>query len=151
MTALDGAHFANLLLAGLLTGNEVGTWAVVHPALNTLPFEANLRPEQAITRRYGRFMPALMLLTIGSGILVVSLRPEPLSFALTGAGVLSFGVMLAVTLAGNLPINRRILGATLDTPPPTWWSLRRRWDRLHSARALLDVAGLGFFILGALA
>ena len=151
MTALDGAHFANLLLAALLVGNEVGTWAVIHPALNTLPFEANLRPEQAIVRRYGRFMPALMLLAIASGIVVVSLRPQSFSFALTLAGVLCLAVMLAVTLAGNVPINRKILEATLDTPPPTWWSLRRRWDRLHTARVVLDVAGLALFILGALA
>ena len=151
MTALDGAFFANLLLAGLLVGNELGTWAVIHPALNTLPFEANLRPEQAIVRRYGRFMPALMVLAIASGFVVLSLRPDAPSFALTLAGVLCLAAMLAITLTRNLPINRKILGATLDTPPPTWWSLRRRWDRLHTARVALDVAGFALFILGALA
>lgn len=151
MTVLDGAHFINLLLAALLVGNEVGTWAVIHPALSTLPFEANLRPEQAIVRRYGRFLPAVMLLTLASGVVVLSLRPESLSFTLTLAGVVCLGAMLAVTVAGNLPINRRILRATLDTPPPAWWELRRRWDRLHAARVLLDVAGLALLILGALA
>ena len=151
MTALDGARFTNLLLAALLVGNEVGTWAVVHPALNALPFQASLRPEQAIVRRYGSFMPALMLLTIGSGIVVVSLRPDAPSFVLALAGVFCLAAMLAVTLARNVPINRKILAATLDTPPPTWWSLRRRWDRLHTVRVTLDLAALALFILAALA
>ncbi len=151
MTTADGAAFVNLFLAGLLVGNEAGTWAVIHPALNALPFEANIRPEQAIVRRYGRFMPALMLLTIASGILVLSLRPQSPSFALTLAGVVCLVLMLAVTLAGNVPINRQILAATPDTPPPTWWSLRRRWDRLHAVRVLLDLCGLALFIVGALA
>ncbi len=31
--ALKIARFVNLLLAGLLAGNEFGTWAAVHPAL----------------------------------------------------------------------------------------------------------------------
>jgi len=32
--ALKIARFVNLLLAGLLAGNEFGTWAAVHPALD---------------------------------------------------------------------------------------------------------------------
>jgi uncharacterized membrane protein len=95
-------------------------------------------------RRYGSFMPALMLLTIGS------LRPGAPSSVLTLAGVFCLAAMLAVTLAGNVPINRKILAATLDTPPPTWWSLRRRWDRLHAVRVALDLVALVLLILAVL-
>ena len=150
MTLLDAACFANLFFAALLVGNEVGTWAVVHPALKTLPFEANVRPEQAIVRRYARFMPALMIPAIASGALVLALGSEGAAFALTLAGVACLTAMLAVTLLGNVPINRRILEASPDMPPPTWWWLRRRWDRLHSARVALDVAALSLLIAAVL-
>jgi hypothetical protein len=39
------ARFVNLLLAGLLTGNEFGTWAAVHPALGKLPVAERIRAE----------------------------------------------------------------------------------------------------------
>jgi len=32
------AALVNLLAAGVLTGNELGTWAVVHPAIAKLDF-----------------------------------------------------------------------------------------------------------------
>jgi Domain of unknown function (DUF1772) len=57
------------------------------------------------------------------------------SFFFTLAGMLCYMVMLAVTFAGNMPINRQVLG--LD---PAMISreeligLRRRWDRFHAAR-----------------
>jgi len=63
---LRAARFGNLLLASLLTGNEVGTWAAVHPALHALPPAAHIAAERAVTRRYGAFMPALMTGTLAS-------------------------------------------------------------------------------------
>lgn len=150
MSGLEVAQALNLLLAAVLVGNEVGTWAVVHPALNTLPFEAALRPEQAIVRRYGRFMPVLVPLTLASGVLVLSLGLSGISYRLTLAGVLCLAAMLAVTLVGNMPINRRLLSASLDTPPSAWWSLRRSWDRLHSVRVVFDIAALALLIAAVL-
>src|SRR3712207_3565218 len=57
---LKAAQFVNLLLTGVLTGNEFGSWAALHPALRELPQEAHVRSEQAVTRRYGKMMPALI-------------------------------------------------------------------------------------------
>ena len=45
-------RFANLTLAGMLAGNEFGTWAAVHPSLGKLGPEERIRAEQEITRRY---------------------------------------------------------------------------------------------------
>ena len=41
--ALKAARFANLFLTGVLTGNEFGSWAVLHPALRELPHQAHVR------------------------------------------------------------------------------------------------------------
>jgi hypothetical protein len=35
--ALKAAQFVNMLLTGVLTGNEFGSWAALHPALRELP------------------------------------------------------------------------------------------------------------------
>ncbi len=35
----DAVRLVNMLLAASLVGNELGTWAVVHPALHKLSFD----------------------------------------------------------------------------------------------------------------
>ena len=60
--------------------------------------------------------------------------------------------MLAITLTGNVPINRRTLELDPDTTPrEEFLELRARWDRLHAARNVLNLAGFGLALLGLLA
>lgn len=138
--APDLLYFLHLFAAGVLTGNELGTWAVVHPAIQRLPFAEEVHAEQEVTRRYGRFMPALMLITIVSGfVLAEGVDGTPGSLAL--AGSICFAAMLALTLVGNVPLNVRTLRFTETDPPEQWRAARPRWDRLHATRIALDVAG----------
>ena len=150
---VKSARLVNLILAGLLAGNEFGGWVAVHPALGSLPASEHVRAEQAVYRRYGKIMPFFMTSTIVSAIPVLSLTGDRKStafrFTLSGTGC--FVAMLLITLAGNVPINRRLL----DLPPQEvsydeFLELRKRWDRLHTLRNLLNIAGLCFSCLGAL-
>lgn len=126
--ALRIARLVNLVLAGLLTGNEVGTKAVVHPALDTLPPDARFRAERAVVGRYGRVMPVLMPLTMLSVVpILVAIRDRrSLAFRATLAAVAAYGAMVVVTVVGELPINRRLLDAPLQAPPADFAELRRR-------------------------
>lgn len=147
------ARFVNLMLASVLVGNELGGWAGVHPALYALPTGAHIRAEQAVTRRYGRLMPVVMTATIVSCVPVLSLTPDRRSAAYryTLGGMLAFLAMLGVTFTGNMPLNRRVLALSADNSPADWLALRARWDRWHTLRNILNVAGLGCLVLGALA
>ena len=52
--------------------------------------------------------------------------------------------MLGMTLALNMPINLAIFRWDDErADPERWRRLRRRWDRIHTARVLLDSAGFG--------
>ncbi len=151
--ALKAARFVNLILAGMLTGNEFGGRVAVHPALSNLPLRAHIQAEQAVYRRYGTIMPFLMTSTIVSAIPILSLSRDRRSAAyrFTFAGMVCFTAMLLVTLTGNVPINKRLL----ELPPQEetyeeFLELRKRWDRLHTVRNLLNIAGLSFSCLGAL-
>lgn len=145
------ARFVNLFLAGALTGNEFGGWAGLHPALYELPPEAHVRSEQAVTRRYGQIMPAFMIATIASFGPVLALSENRRSSRFATGGMLCYGAMLAVTFAGNIPINRRTLELDPETVPrKEFLELRRRWDTHHTARNLLNAAGLSCAILSAL-
>jgi hypothetical protein len=70
---LKVVRFVNLVLAGLLVGNEVGTKVAVHPALEGLSTPERIRAEQEVTRRYGEIMPLWMLSVIVSCLPVVAL------------------------------------------------------------------------------
>ena len=151
--ALKVMRFLNLLLTGVLTGNEFGGFAGFHPALYDLPTEAHARAERAITSRFGKLMPPFMTDAILSFVPILSLvrhRRSP-SFVFTLVGMLCFMAMLAVTFAGNMPINRRVL----ELDPATvsreeFIGLRRRWDRFHAARNVLNFLGFACTLLGAL-
>src|SRR3712207_1574206 len=149
---LKRARFFNLLLSGMMVGNEFGGWIAVHPALNTLPLTAHIAAEQAVVRRYKAVMPFWMMSAIVSAVPVLARiqdRRSP-SFRLTVAGMSCFIAMLIVTFCGNMPINNQILQLSPETPPANWKSLRKRWDRFHTLRNLLNIAGLSCLILGAL-
>ena len=151
---LKAAQFVNVLLTGVLTGNEFGSWAALHPALRELPHQAHVRSEQAITRRYGKMMPALMTGALVSFVPVLSLVSDrrSSSFLLGLAGMVCYATMLAITLTGNVPINRRTLELDPDTTPrEEFLELRARWDRLHTVRNVVNLAGFGLAILGVLA
>ena len=65
-------------------------------------------------------------------------RAATLTFAAAGC----FTTMLAMTLVLNMPINLAVLRWDEEHgDPERWRRLRRRWDRIHSARVLFDSAG----------
>ena len=125
-------RFLNLLLTGVLTGNEFGGFVGFHPALYELPTEAHARAERAITSRFGKIMPPFMTAAIVSFVPVLSLvrdRRSP-SFFFTLLGMLCYVAMLAVTFAGNMPVNRRMLEMDPSTiSGEELMEHRRRCDR----------------------
>ncbi len=151
---IKAARFVNLLLTGVLTGNEFGSWAGLHPALHELPQQAHVRSEQAVTRRYGKMMPTLMTGALVSFVPVLSLSSDrrSLSFLFGLVAMLCYATMLAITITGNIPINRRTLELDPDTASrEEFHELRARWDRLHTARNVLNLTGFGLTIIGVLA
>ncbi len=132
---------AALMLAGTLTGNELGTLAVIHPALARVPAPGYLLAEQSVTHRYGKVMPVLMTATtgaLGAAAAASAGRTRWLFTAAAGC----YTAMLALTLLGNVPLNSATLRLTAQTPEAEFNDIRRRWNRLHLIRVSLDVSGL---------
>ena len=66
-------------------------------------------------------------------------------------GMLCYVAMLAVTFAGNMPVNRRMLEMDPGTVSgEELMELRRRWDRFHTARNVFNLFGFASALLGAL-
>jgi uncharacterized membrane protein len=151
MKVLGTVRSIDLMLAGMLAGNEFGTWAAVHPSLGKLEPAERIRAEQEITRRYAAIMPAWMGSTVVSCVLALLFSRGTAGFRSTLFGTVCFVRMLASTRIGNVPINNRLLEMDPERDQEEFARLRERWDRLHTLRVALNVAGLGFLIAGALA
>lgn len=151
MKASSIVRFVNLVLAGTLTGNEFGTLAAVHPALGELGPAERMRAEQEVTRRFAAIMPIWMGSTVASSVLALLFSRGSAGFGRTLLGTLCFLSMLASTRIGNVPINERVLEMDPEKDRQEFAELRRRWDRLHTLRVALNVAGLAFLVSGALA
>ncbi len=145
------ARFANLLLAGMLAGNEFGTWAAVHPSLEKLSPPERIRAEQEVTKRFAAIMPFWMISTIVSCLATLVASRGSAGFRNTLLGTACLAGMFASTVLGNVPINNRVLEIDPEKEQEEFAALRRRWDRLHTLRVVLNLAGLGFLISGALA
>jgi hypothetical protein len=147
---MDVRSFFAVLLAGVLTGSELTSWGIVHPTLWKLDHPEQVRAEKLMYRRFAIFDPFVMTATIVACFLAATGLHGRWSALAVTAGV-CYAVMLAITLVGNMPINLRVFGWDEEhSDPDQWRTLRRRWDRLHSVRVVLDSAGFVLIILAVL-
>ena len=148
--SLEIVRFVNLSLTGVLAGNEFGTWAAVHPALEKLSTPERIRAEQEVTRRYAKIMPPWMSSVIASCLAVLVPSRKTSSFLPTLLGMVYFVAMLVSTTFGNVPINTRLLELSPEEGSEEFGHLRKRWDMLHAFRVLMNFTGLSFLAAGAL-
>ena len=135
------SQVVSLVGAGLLTGNELCTWAFVHPAAGRLGREAELTFEQTITRRMLVPMGVLMTGTVAA-VGWAARQASPAQGGGFRVGRRCYAVMVAVTVVGNMPLNVATLRAHYDIDPTRWDATRRWWNRFHLLRNALNVAGL---------
>ncbi len=132
-----------------MTGSELTSWGIVHPTLWKLEHREQVRAEKLVYRRFGTVDPFLQSGTIAACFVAAgALRGRDASLA-RFAGI-SYSSMLAITLVGNMPINLRVFRWDEEHGDAGQWRrLRRRWDRLHTARVMLDSAGFVLITLAA--
>ena len=81
-------------------------------------------------------MTAALALAVAAAFASVG-RP---AFAFALAAAVALGAMLIITLTQNLPLNKRTVEFPIDGDASIWSEIRRRWERLHVVRVVLDIA-----------
>ena len=145
----DGLLLSSTVLAGSLAGMELASWGVVHPAVWRLSHLEQVHAEKALYRRFGQVQAPQMALTLtltGATAAASAGRTRALAGVATGC----FTAMLALTFAGNMPINLAVLRWQEPGDPERWRTLRRRWDRFHTVRVALDTTGFGALVAACL-
>ena len=140
---------SSTVVAGSLAGMELASWAVVHPAMARLAHLEEVHAEKALYRRFGLIQaPQMALALILTGLTAAGLDDGPGTLASIATGCL--GGMLALTFAGNMPINLAVLRWEEPGDPAGWRRLRRRWDRIHAVRIALDTGAFVLLVAGCL-
>ena len=138
---MNGLRFVALVLAGLLAGSELTSRIIVHPALWQLPHDAQVKAEKATYRRFASIDPFLMTATVAV-CFAAAAAEHGTAATLTFAAAGCFTLMLAMTLALNMPINLAVFRWDEEHGNPEQWrQLRRRWDLIHTGRVILDSTG----------
>ena len=139
---IEIVQFAALVLTSLSMGVHFGTWLTEAPLRETRSGALFIEVQQGRDRVAARVMPILENAAILSvAACVVLARAVPGAFALSLAALILIIGDMAVTLAGNVPINKQVQSWEVASPPPEWASLRDRWEKLHTMRTVLIVCG----------
>ena len=112
-------HLVNLLLVSVFVGTEFAIGFFVHPVLNKLPPSVHIASAQAIGQLIGEIMPAWIPMIVVSAlpILYFTIDGHTLAFWFTLSGTICVILMLIVSLAVNVPINKKVIEWNAQSPP----------------------------------
>lgn len=140
-------QFGAIVLTSLSMAVHFGTWLTETPLRETRSGALFTEVQQGRDRVAARIMPVLgnaAVLSVAACAVLV--RAVPGAFALSLLALLFIVGDMAVTLAGNVPINKQVQSWNVSEPPPEWAELRDRWERLHTIRTMLIVSGFALFV-----
>lgn len=126
-----------LLLTGWLAGAESSSWALLQPVVARLDPTPQIRMQQGMLRTFGRVMPVLLPLTSVLIVATAVLAPGGLPRVLWVTAAVAAAVLVAFTLAVNVPINKRTLTWDAEHPPADWQRERTRWHTYQGVRVVL--------------
>lgn len=138
-----------LVLLGLLAGEEfIVRWGVL-PALARLPDDAHVRARIALVQRLKVVVPLLMLPAVLATIAVLVVAGDGTGLAWRIASAAALLVFLLASFLGTVPINIGVNDWDPATPPSDWKDVVRRWERIDVLRSTAAVAAFVLAVVAA--
>lgn len=137
-----------LVLVGMLAGEEfVIRWGV-QPALAALPDDAHVRARIALVKSLKVVVPMLMVPAVlaSVAVLVVAGAGDGLGWRIAGAVALVAFVL--ASFLGTVPINIGVNDWDPARPPTDWKRVVVRWERIDVLRSSAAVVAFVLFTIG---
>jgi uncharacterized membrane protein len=146
-------QLAVVVFAALATGGLMVNWIGLGRAMSRLSASTYVEFHQATNHTFDPYMPIVVVGALLGGIVLAILSQgiHSLSGQLVIAGSACYAAVLAIALATNVRINKRIAHWSVQSPPDDWARIRASWVRFHIARTLFSLPGLVCYILACLA
>jgi uncharacterized membrane protein len=145
-------QLAVVVFAALATGGLMVNWIGLGRAMSRLSASTYVEFHQATNHTFDPYMPIVVVGALLGGIVLAipSQGIHSLSGQLVIAGSACYVAVLAIALATNVRINKRIAHWSVQSPPDDWAHIRASWVRFHIARTLFSLPGLVCYILACL-
>lgn len=137
-----------LVLVGLLAGEEfVVRWGV-QPAVANLPDDAHLRTRIALVKSLKVVVPILMVPAVLAtvAVLVVAGAGDGLGWRVAAA--VALGVFVLASFLGTVPINIGVNDWDPLDPPADWKRVVVRWERIDVLRSSAAIAAFVLTAIG---
>ncbi|MBY0175380.1 anthrone oxygenase family protein [Curtobacterium herbarum] len=133
-----------LVLVGLLAGEEfVVRWGV-QPAMATLPDQVHLRTRIALVKSLKVVVPILMVPAVLASVAVLVLSGADDGLGWRIAAMVALVVFVLASFLGTVPINIRVNDWDPEHPPADWKRVVLRWERIDVLRS--TTAGVAFVL-----
>ncbi|MGA0567362.1 anthrone oxygenase family protein [Rathayibacter sp. KR2-224] len=133
-----------LVLAGLLAGEEfIVRWGI-QPAIASLPDDAHVRTRIALVKRLKVVVPILMVAAVLASVAVLIGEGLAQGFGFRIAGMVALIIFVLASFLGTVPINMGVNDWNPDDLPADWASVVTRWQRIDVLRS--TAAGLAFVL-----
>jgi len=145
MGVLPVARVVAVVTAGLLAGIFLGDRAGAYYARADLSPSSFVQFQQAVHRRFVRFMPPLVLTALLSGLawlFLVRSQRGAAEFWLVAGATGGIAVIAAMTRLVNVPLNNQLMTWSTAAPPRNCHELWAPWERVNTLRALLATGAL---------
>jgi uncharacterized membrane protein len=136
------APIVALICTGLAAGIFLGHRAGVSLAMPVLSASSFVQLQQIIHKTFARMMPVLIIGSVlGSALWAVLLRARWRTgeFWLVSGASLVMVCIFAMTLAVNIPINKRLMTWNAAAPPSDLSTVWAPWEQVHSTRTVLAI------------
>jgi Domain of unknown function (DUF1772) len=137
-----------IVVAGTMTGNEIGVAVFFHPRISRLEDMVHVRAAQTLASALGAVMPFWYALTFILSLVTtfVAHTTWSKSWWLALGSTALWATMIIYSVLLPVPINNQIVRWQQDSPPANWRELRRRWDMLHAIRVCFLIVALIFLV-----
>jgi uncharacterized membrane protein len=135
-----------VVLSGLISGQMLAI-GLANQAVRSLPETSWTLRFQAENTLFSKTMPPAVLLPLLGlvSMVFVSASQQRLSFVV--AATLE-AVVLVITVALNIPINREVQSWQAGSAPPVWMAVRDRWLLFHWLRTAVGVGAFAAAVFG---
>lgn len=133
-----------LVLVGLLAGEEfIVRWGV-QPAMAALPDDAHLRTRVALVKSLKVVVPMLMIPAVLASVAVLVLAGTGDVLGWRIAATAALVVFVLASFLGTVPINIRVNDWDPADPPADWKRTVARWEQIDVLRS--SAAGVAFVL-----
>jgi uncharacterized membrane protein len=150
MNLISIVRFIALLSTGLLAGIFLGGRMGASFAAPVLPFSSFIQFQQIVHVHYVRFMPILQIAAVLSSLTWLFLlrsSPRSLSFVLLALAAAGAIFVFAVTLAVNVPINKKLMTWSASAPPENVMEIWKPWEQVNTIRTIVAAGVFGLEVL----